>query len=96
MLGIYPRTARRAAVTPPPYEPSRTTVDIALGILIGRHGYRQEDAFADLVTASRQWNIGIGSVAAGLIAQTQGDISRGRLQRNPEAAAAAANWANAA
>ena len=80
-------------MTPPPYEPSRTTVDIALGILIGRHGYGREAAFADLVAASRRWNIGIGSVAAGLIAQAQG---RGHLQRNPEAVAAAANWDNAA
>lgn len=73
-----------------------TTVDIALGLLIGRHGYRQEDAFADLVAASRRWNIGIGSVAAGLIAQAQDSMPSSRLQHNPEAAAAAVNWANAA
>mgnify|MGYP001506571686 CR=1 FL=1 len=51
---------------------SRQLIDIAVGILIGVRGYSRPEAFDELVRVVRETGIGLGSVAAGLLAVATG------------------------
>lgn len=54
---------------------SRQIIDIAVGILIGLRGYSRRDAFDELVRVVHQTGIGLGSLAAGLVAVASGSSS---------------------
>jgi hypothetical protein len=64
---------------------SRKVIDIAVGILVGLRGCSPEAAFAELARVVCQTGIGIGSIAAGLVALASGSSS-------PEHAEAFAVW----
>ncbi|MDT5010414.1 MAG: hypothetical protein QOH57_2031 [Mycobacterium sp.] len=51
---------------------SRTVIDIAVGILVGLRGCTPEDAFGELVATVGESGIGIGSLAAALVALASG------------------------
>ncbi|KXW67676.1 hisitidine kinase [Mycolicibacterium phlei DSM 43072] len=50
-------------------------IDHAVGVLVGLRGCSPDEAFAELVRVVRQTGIGIGSVAAGLVAVASGSAS---------------------
>lgn len=52
---------------------SRTVIDVAVGILIGRRGCSPGEAFAELVRIVRESGVGIGSLAAALVALASGN-----------------------
>ena len=47
---------------------SRQVIDVAIGILVGLRGCSERQAFDELVRVVHQTGIGIGSLAAGLVA----------------------------
>lgn len=51
---------------------SRTVIDNAVGILVALRGCTPEDAFGELVDVVRQTGVGIGVLAAGLVALATG------------------------
>ncbi|AMO62321.1 response regulator with putative antiterminator output domain [Mycolicibacterium phlei] len=57
------------------HDTSRTVIDHAVGVLVGLRGCSPDEAFAELVRVVRQTGIGIGSVAAGLVAVASGSAS---------------------
>jgi transposase len=59
----------------PVYRTSRKVIDVAVGVLVGLRGCSEDDAFAELVRAVQQTGIGIGSIAAGLVALASGSSS---------------------
>jgi len=50
-------------------------IDTAIGILVGLRGCSAEDAFTEVAQVVRQTGIGIGSIAAGLVALASGSSS---------------------
>jgi hypothetical protein len=54
---------------------SRKVIDTAIGILVGLRGCSPEDAFTELARVVHQNGIGIGSIAAGLVAVASGSSS---------------------
>jgi ANTAR domain-containing protein len=54
---------------------SRQVIDIATGILVGLRGCSRREAFDELVRVMHQTGIGIGGVAAGLVALATDDWS---------------------
>jgi len=54
---------------------SRKVIDTAIGVLVGLRGCSPDDAFAELVRVVREMGIGIGSIAAGLVAVASGTSS---------------------
>ena len=54
---------------------SRKVIDTAIGILVGLRGCSPEDAFTELARVVHQTGIGIGSIAAGLVAVASGSSS---------------------
>lgn len=52
----------------PTADPSRKVIDTAIGILVGLRGCSPDDAFVELSRVVRQTGIGLGSIAAGLVA----------------------------
>jgi hypothetical protein len=54
---------------------SRKVIDTAIGILVALRGCSPEDAFAELARVVNQTGIGIGSIAAGLVALASGSSS---------------------
>ncbi len=54
---------------------SRKVIDTAIGVLVGLRGCSPDDAFAELVRVVRETGIGIGSIAAGLVAVASGTSS---------------------
>ncbi|MCT7660393.1 ANTAR domain-containing protein [Mycobacterium deserti] len=57
------------------HDTSRKVIDTAIGVLVGLRGCTPEVAFAELVQVVRQTGIGIGSIAAGLVAVASGTAS---------------------
>jgi hypothetical protein len=51
---------------------SRRVIDVATGILIGLRGCSADEAFAELVRVVNQTGVGIGRLAAGLVALASG------------------------
>lgn len=56
-------------------EPSRRVIDVATGILVALRGCSDRDAFDELVRVVNQTGIGIGRLAAGLVAVASGASS---------------------
>ena len=54
---------------------SRRVIDVAVGILVGLRGCTDKEAFDELVRVVHQTGIGIGSLAAGLVALASGSSS---------------------
>jgi hypothetical protein len=76
-------------------ETSRRVIDVATGILIGLRGCSDREAFDELVQVVHQTGIGIGRLAAGLVALASGSATAehaeafaawGELVRRPLAA----------
>ena len=51
---------------------SRRVIDVATGILVGLRGCSDDEAFAELVRVVHETGIGIGRLAAGLVALASG------------------------
>ncbi|MEO3761154.1 ANTAR domain-containing protein [Mycobacterium sp. B14F4] len=56
----------------PEADTSRRVIDVATGILVGLRGCTQREAFDELVRVVNQTGVGIGSIAAGLVALASG------------------------
>jgi len=56
-------------------EPSRRMIDVATGILVALRGCSDREAFDELVRVVNQTGIGIGRLAAGLVAVASGSSS---------------------
>jgi hypothetical protein len=56
-------------------ESSRRVIDVAIGILIGLRGCSDQEAFDELVRVVHQTGVGIGRLAAGLVALASGSSS---------------------
>jgi ANTAR domain len=54
---------------------SRRVIDVAIGILVGLRGCTTDEAFDELVRVVHQTGIGIGRLAAGLVAVASGSSS---------------------
>jgi hypothetical protein len=54
------------------FEPSRRMIDVATGILVALRGCTDNEAFDELVRVVNQTGIGIGRLAAGLVAVASG------------------------
>lgn len=54
---------------------SRQIIDIAIGILIGLRGCSRREAFDELVRVVHQTGVGVGTLAAGLVALASGTAS---------------------
>jgi hypothetical protein len=54
---------------------SRRVIDVAIGILIGLRGCSEREAFDELVRVVNQTGVGIGTLAAGLVALAAGSSS---------------------
>jgi len=74
---------------------SRRVIDVATGILVGLRGCSDREAFDELVQVVHQTGIGIGRLAAGLVALASGSATAehaeafaiwGELVRRPLAA----------
>jgi hypothetical protein len=61
-------------------ESSRRVIDVAVGILVGLRGYSDREAFEEIVRVVNQTGIGIGSLAAGLVALASGSSSAGHAE----------------
>jgi ANTAR domain len=61
-------------------ETSRLVIDVAVGILIGLRGCSQSEAFEELVRVVNRSGVGIGSIAAGLVALAGGASSAGHAE----------------
>jgi len=59
---------------------SRRVIDVAVGILVGLRGCSDQQAFEELVRVVNQTGIGIGSLAAGLVALASGASSAGHAR----------------
>ena len=59
---------------------SRKVIDIATGILVGLRGCTPGEAFDELVSVMNETGVGIGSLAAGLIALAGGGSSAGHAE----------------
>lgn len=66
---------------------SRRVIDVAVGVLVALRGYSERDAFDELVHGVRSTGVGIGSLAAALIA-----LMGGRSSTTPHQAAALDIW----
>jgi hypothetical protein len=66
---------------------SRRVIDIAVGVLVGLRGYTEGKAFDELVEAVHSTGIGVGSLAAALIA-----LVGGRSDKTPYQAEALDFW----
>jgi hypothetical protein len=73
-----------------PTDTSRRVIDIALGVLIGLRGYSEREAFDELVEAVRSTGVGIGSLAAALVA-----LVGGRTETTPYQVQALDFWGEA-
>ncbi len=69
---------------------SRRVIDIAVGVLVGLRGYSEREAFDELAEAVRSTGVGIGSLAAALIA-----LVGGRSDTTPYQAEALDFWGEA-
>ena len=56
---------------------SRKVIDVATGILVGLRCYSPGEAFEELVSVMNRTGVGIGSLAAGLVALAGGESSAG-------------------
>jgi hypothetical protein len=54
---------------------SRKVIDLAVGVLVGLRGCRPEEGFAELVEVVHRTGVGIGAVAAQLVALASGSDS---------------------
>jgi hypothetical protein len=54
---------------------SRRVIDVATGILVGLRGCSDHEAFSELVRVVHQTGVGIGRLAAGLVALASGSAS---------------------
>lgn len=68
-------------------ETSRTTIDVAIGVLVGLRGCAPDQAFAELVRVVQRTGIGIGSIARALV-----DLAGGRSGSSAEYAEAFNAW----
>ena len=59
---------------------SRKVIDVATGILVGLRCCSPREAFDELVSVMNQTGVGIGSLAAGLIALAGGGSSAGHAE----------------
>jgi hypothetical protein len=59
---------------------SRRVIDVAVGILVGLRGCSQREAFEELVRVVNSSGVGIGSIAAGLVAIAGGASSAGHAE----------------
>jgi hypothetical protein len=59
---------------------SRRVIDVAIGVLVGLRGCSQREAFDELVRVVNQAGIGIGSLAAGLVAVASDASSAGHAE----------------
>ena len=59
---------------------SRRVIDVAIGILVGLRGCSDQAAFDELVRVVHQTGVGIGSLAAGLVAVASGASSAGHAE----------------
>jgi ANTAR domain len=66
---------------------SRRVIDIAVGVLVGLRGYSEREAFDELVQAVHSTGIGVGSLAAALIA-----LVGGRSEKTPHQTEALDFW----
>jgi hypothetical protein len=57
------------------HDTSRRVIDVAIGILVGLRGCSDREAFDELVRMVNQTGIGIGRLAAGLVAVASGTSS---------------------
>ena len=68
-----------STITPMSYyagaDPSRRVIDVATGILVALRGCTDREAFEELVRVVNQTGIGIGRLAAGLVAVASGASS---------------------
>jgi hypothetical protein len=68
-----------STITPMSYRmgdaPSRRVIDVATGILVALRGCTDREAFDELVRVVNQTGIGIGRLAAGLVAVASGASS---------------------
>jgi len=53
--------------SPRPDATSRTTIDVAIGVLVGLRGCAPEQAFDELARVVHRTGIGIGAIAAALV-----------------------------
>jgi hypothetical protein len=56
-------------------ESSRRVIDVATGILVGLRGCSDREAFDELVRVVHQTGVGIGRLAAGLVALASGSAT---------------------
>ena len=54
---------------------SRRVIDVATGILVGLRGCSDHEAFAELVRVVNETGVGIGRLAAGLVALASGSAT---------------------
>ena len=54
---------------------SRRVIDVAIGILVGLRGCSEREAFDELVRVVNQTGVGIGRLAAGLVALASGSAT---------------------
>ena len=59
---------------------SRKVIDVATGILVGLRCCSPREAFDELVSVMNQTGVGIGSLAAGLVALAGGGSSAGHAE----------------
>lgn len=59
---------------------SRRVIDLALGVLVGLRGYPPEEAFVELAEVVRQTGVGVGTIAAELVALAGGATSTTHAQ----------------
>ncbi|MGB3485708.1 MAG: ANTAR domain-containing protein [Mycobacterium sp.] len=51
---------------------SRRVIDIAIGVLVALQGHSEREAFEELVAAVRRTGVGVGALAAALVALVGG------------------------
>ncbi|BBX01779.1 hypothetical protein MMOR_27150 [Mycolicibacterium moriokaense] len=59
---------------------SRKVIDTAIGVLVGLRGCSPDQAFAELVRVVHDSGVGIGTLAAGLVALAGGGSSAGHAE----------------
>lgn len=66
---------------------SRTTIDVAIGVLVGLRGCARDQAFAELVRVVHHTGLGIGSIGGALV-----DLATGTSAASAEHAEAFNAW----
>jgi hypothetical protein len=66
---------------------SRTTIDVAIGVLVGLRGCAPQEAFEDLATAVHDTGIGLGALASALV-----ELARGTTEPFPHRDVVTSRW----